>query len=48
MKLKLVLLDVFAFLVIWIGVDAAMGQLGASTVKECIAGLTMAAMLYFD
>jgi uncharacterized membrane protein YfcA len=48
MSLQNVVITVFMFLAIWIGVDAIAGRLGEQTFDQCFGAVVMAVLLYMN
>jgi len=48
MRFDRLMLNIIIFVAFWAGFDFLMGTFSDATVKECVAGVSMALLLYFD
>ena len=48
MRFEKLFLNIIVFVVFWVGFDILIGSFSEATVKECIAAVSMALLLYFD
>ena len=48
MQFDRLMLNIIIFVAFWAGFDVLMGTFSDATVKECVAGVSMALLLYFD
>jgi hypothetical protein len=48
MRFDRLMLNIIIFVAFWAGFDILMGTFSDATVKECVAGVSMALMLYLD
>jgi hypothetical protein len=46
MRLDVTIYGVLTFIGTWVLIDGLMGNLGSSTFSECLAGVTVAVILY--
>jgi hypothetical protein len=48
MQFDRLILNIIIFVAFWAGFDVLIGTFSGATVKECVAGVSMALLLYLD